>query len=649
MCVSTAVLRTRHGILDDMKSRINAAIRWIKLTLIFVLVASAVGSADSKSHTRHPHGAHRRPIRADTRTNLSYEKTAQNGETYTQTFAKQNTKIVLDCAVNINFSTSIWLKDGQIVQTIPKEGNPNKRAMGHRFFVDGVGNLYIENIRIEDDGKWQCEAEDAFGFVVQGKPILLTVLDPPKKGYLMIDNRILDPGNPFIPVKENADLKVSCVVDEGNPKPTLSWELALGSMALLDMPELPLEVLNLTETAIDQKARLTSLLLPYFSYQNEPFSLQVGARNDAHMAKVLRAHHNATLTCLIRHIALDKPLNVSVLLNVQYTPSFAISREPGFGFPIREGMPVSLKCDVDSNPKAKPVWQKDDTDPPVLQSPDGFLNFTEIRREHSGWYKCIARHMLGRFSSIGYFLNVLTQEPEFDVGELSSTGRQVEVSLGGAVQLACPPGTSGCWARVEPGTGRLEPIGASQELRLDNVIYQEGGEYRCVAPPKENVKKLEAIRNAMSVNVLVTGQPTINPTNKSITAVYGQPLTLTMEFCANPEYSKVLWIAKNQRVYRPGDADKTILAYGITNTSYSHCHQAVLFLTKVTAADVGEYNFIVRSSHGLAEGSFFVNMTYASGYGGLSPETSSSNAPRLVLTTIYINVICLLILMMINC
>ncbi|XP_017779511.1 PREDICTED: cell adhesion molecule 3-like [Nicrophorus vespilloides] len=130
---------------------------------------------------------------------------------------------------------------------------------------------------------------------------------------------------------------------------------------------------------------------------------------------------------------------------VIYTPSFAISREPGFGFPIREGMPVSLKCDVDANPKAAPIWQKDDTDPPVQQTPDGFLNFTEIRREHSGWYKCISRHLLGRFSSIGYFLNVrydmeVTQEPDFDIGELSSTGRQLEVALGGAVQLACPPG-----------------------------------------------------------------------------------------------------------------------------------------------------------------------------------------------------------------
>ncbi|CAH0545810.1 unnamed protein product [Brassicogethes aeneus] len=130
-------------------------------------------------------------------------------------------------------------------------------------------------------------------------------------------------------------------------------------------------------------------------------------------------------------------------------------------------MPVSLKCDVDANPKALPVWQKDDTSPPVQQTPDGFLNFTEIRREHSGWYKCISRH---------HEMEV-TQEPDFDIGELSSTGRQLEVSLGGAVQLACPPGTTGCWTRVEPGTGKLEPMGASQELRLDNVLYQEGGEY----------------------------------------------------------------------------------------------------------------------------------------------------------------------------
>lgn len=88
------------------------------------------------------------------------------------------------------------------------------------------------------------------------------------------------------------------------------------------------------------------------------------------------------------------------------TPSFAISRTPGFGYPLREGLEVSLKCDVDSNPSSTPVWQKDDGEPPVPQSGDGYLNFTSIRREHSGWYKCTSKHLNFQYSSIGYYLSI---------------------------------------------------------------------------------------------------------------------------------------------------------------------------------------------------------------------------------------------------
>nr|XP_022917811.1 muscle M-line assembly protein unc-89 [Onthophagus taurus]XP_022917812.1 muscle M-line assembly protein unc-89 [Onthophagus taurus] len=589
---------------------------WVKFVLAAFMFSTVLGHAETRLHTRHPHtgSVHHRSIRADVRTNQSdengdvEESSSSSGAEpkFVQIYSNQHVKLTLDCGVNITFSTSIWLKDGQIVQTILKDNANNKRVTGHRFLVDNLGNLLIENVRLEDDGRWQCEAENPYGFVVTGKPIQLTVLDPPKKPYLLIDNRILDPGNLFIPVKENTDLTVSCVVDGGNPKPSLSWELTLGSLALLDAPEVPFQALNLTETVREQK---------------------VGARNDARLERVMRAHHNATLTCIVHHIALLQPLNVSLLLDVQYTPSFAISREPGFGFPIREGMPLSLKCDVDANPKAAPIWQKDDTDPPVQQTPDGFLNFTEIRREHSGWYKCISRHLLGRFSSIGYYLNVrneieMTQEPDLDVRELSSTGRQLEVSLGGAVQLSCPLGTTGCWTRVDSGTGRLEPLGASQELRLEHVLYQEAGEYRCVAPNRDTVRKLDSLRSAMSVDVNVIGRPVIIPGNKTLTAVYGQPLTLSMEFCANPPFNRVFWIVKN-RIYFPGDSENGILAYNIANISTPNCHQAVLYMSKVSNDDVGEYTLIVRSPNGLSEGIFTVNMTYASGYNVPNPSSSS--------------------------
>lgn len=60
----------------------------------------------------------------------------------------------------------------------------------------------------------------------------------------------------------------------------------------------------------------------------------------------------------------------------------------------------------------------------------------------------------------------------------------------------------------------------------------------------------------------------IFPTNKTLTAVYGQPLTLSMEFCANPPYSKAFWIVKN-KMYSPGEEDNKILAYAITVSIYN--------------------------------------------------------------------------------
>lgn len=132
---------------------------------------------ETKSRARHSHAGstHHRSIRADTRTNLSYEGNSP-APNFVQMYAQQNVKLVLECAVNINFTSSIWLKDGQIVQTVLRDNAYGKRVSGHRFLVDASGNLYIDNVRLEDDGRWQCEAEDALGFVVTGKPLQLTVL-----------------------------------------------------------------------------------------------------------------------------------------------------------------------------------------------------------------------------------------------------------------------------------------------------------------------------------------------------------------------------------------------------------------------------------------------------------------------------------------
>ncbi|KAF7408475.1 hypothetical protein HZH66_003012 [Vespula vulgaris] len=294
------------------------------------------------------------------------------------------------------------------------------------------------------------------------------------------------------------------------------------------------------------------------------------------------------------------------------TPSFAITRLPGFGIPIVEGMSVSLKCEVDSNPVSTPIWQRDNGLLPVEQSDDGWLNFTKITRAESGWYKCYTRHMLGIFTSIGYFLNVRcckiissfaslyrdcvsnvhrdlrtskeeklsinssltasttrnTLIPErtelkrkrvysFYVGEPSSSivfhtldssiseckcnamgsgggysaasnvlrcssrdlnqwhlddpdmeteaealngeatdSRRMEVQIGGAVTLECD---GGCWGH---GPG-MDPVGGPGPLALSRVVYQEAGEYRCVAPDR---KMQDTWRAQLPYHIKVTGR-----------------------------------------------------------------------------------------------------------------------------------------------
>ena len=55
--------------------------------------------------------------------------------------------------------------------------------------------------------------------------------------------------------------------------------------------------------------------------------------------------------------------------------------------------------------------------------------------------------------------------------------RRMEVQIGGAVTLECD---GGCWGHGP----NMTPIGGPGPLALNNVVYQDAGEYRCVAPDR---------------------------------------------------------------------------------------------------------------------------------------------------------------------
>ncbi|KAH8297299.1 hypothetical protein KR044_010285 [Drosophila immigrans] len=519
-------------------------------------------------------------------------------------YAEQHSEIRLMCEVDLDISSSMWYKNGQVVHAMDR----TSRVTDYRFIKEANGALTITNVMLEDDGKWQCEAENTRRYTENARPVKLVVLDRPKPPYLLIDSRRLDAGNIFVPVKENSELNLACVSEGGNPRPTLTWEVLLSPGVDRHAQKVSADVLELEEIKNEK--------------DKNAYKINSGAKSESRLPAVYRAHHNARILCVMEHPTLKIRQNASLLLDVQYTPSFAISRTPGFGYPLREGIEVSLKCDVDSNPTSTPRWQKDDGDTPVLQTGDGFLNFTSIRREHSGWYKCTSRHLNFQYSSIGYYLSVrydsvdVTSEPDDqDVSVAAASHNpnkgQLEVQLGGAVTLQCPQGSLGCWSHLDPVSARLRGLGygASQptgQFSLKDVMYQDAGTYKCVGQSLANKKKLEVLQ---TVVVSVKGAPTVVALNATPVAYPGSPLHLNVEFCANPPAHAARWL-HGDRVFTPGNQyGSTVLAYSVKDLPTPYCKEARLTYVSMHERVPRTFYFIVSTPGGVAEAVFNVNFT----------------------------------------
>ncbi|KAH8319798.1 hypothetical protein KR074_006106, partial [Drosophila pseudoananassae] len=528
-------------------------------------------------------------------------------------YAEQHSEIKLMCEVDLDIATSMWYKNGQVVHAMDR----TTRVTDYRFIKEANGALTITNVMLEDDGKWQCEAENTRRYTENARPVKLVVLDRPKPPYLLIDGRRLDASNLFVPVKENSELNLACVSEGGNPRPTLTWEVLLSPGVDRHAQKVSAEVLELEEIKGEKVKALSST-----PQDKNGYKINSGSKSEARLPAVYRAHHNARILCVMEHPTLKIRQNASLLLDVQYTPSFAISRTPGFGYPLREGIEVSLKCDVDSNPPSTPRWQKDDGDTPVPQTGDGFLNFTSIRREHSGWYKCTSRHLNFQYSSIGYYLSVrydsvdVTSEPDDqDVSVAAASHNpnkgQLEVQLGGAVTLQCPQGSLGCWSHLDPISARLRGLGygSSQptgQFSLKDVMYQDAGMYKCVGQSPANKKKLEVLQ---SVTVSVKGAPTAVALNATPIAYPGSPLHLNVEFCANPPAHAARWL-HGDRVFTPGNQyGATVLAYAVKDLPVPFCKEARLTYVSMHERVPRTFYFIVSSPGGVAEAVFNVNFT----------------------------------------
>ncbi|KZC10845.1 hypothetical protein WN55_01544 [Dufourea novaeangliae] len=227
----------------------------------------------------------------------------------------------------------------------------------------------------------------------------------------------------------------------------------------------------------------------------------------------------------------------------------------------------------------------------------------------------------------------------------ATDSRKMEVQIGGAVTLECD---GGCWGH---GPG-MDPVGGPGPLALSRVVYQEAGEYRCVAPDR---KMQDTWRAQLPYHIKVTGKkdsertglnsedprkevdgrtrgetrilghetyfggceggrPMLHPPSQTVTAKEGEPLSIVVEFCAEPTYTKVMWLSE-ENVYVPGAPSRDgVRALAVEDGGTESCYRTVLSFDTIQWSHAGEWLLLVRSSEGIADASVLLNVTRASEY-----------------------------------
>lgn len=390
---------------------------------------------------------------------------------------------------------------------------------------DGQASLTINRVSAKDQGHWQCWRLDAAGKVKQKIPIIqLVITNSPELPILVVNDKELLGGNNLdatITVKENELVTFKCLIKGASS---------------------PVEYVHWMLDSSQNVSQLSQLMMEYSPQDNNYLTQSVLKLN------ATKSMNLKSVSCLSNHQLWLTPMTVTAFLNVLYEPSFTISREPGFGVPVSEGMTVILKCEIDSNPSSTPVWIKDADnktgqvqpgagqqltsgkeaagEPIVLDTQDdGSLVFQPAQRSDSGWYRCKTENKYGNFSSFGYYLNVRAG---------SSAGL------------------------IPPSSPRPQPSSAAPQAQVGRVMApnQPAAQVGRLASNTQNIINNDqppgmafAHYNAPSphpANQLTTGRvdgfPEIDRPVSTVQAVLGRQLILPLRFCCNPGPARVFWI-----------------------------------------------------------------------------------------------------------
>ncbi|CAG2103435.1 unnamed protein product [Medioppia subpectinata] len=530
-------------------------------------------------------------------------------------------RINIPCSVGLTPSVSVqWHQNGKPIQL---DFSPTQRRHWN-ITNDGATGLTINRVTKIDEGVWECWALNSQGSVTHKDTVMrLVVTNIPEEPYIEFEGKRL-PNHSTLTIRENTVVNVNCVVRGASPPVRhMFWYL---------------QHQNITEES--------KLLMEYSAEEDISMAISLLTIN------ATQDYHKKVIICQVYHVSWLNPVTASASFDIQFScvvvfinayfintdnvPAFSITRDPGFGYPILEGMPLSLKCDIEANPLSAAKWHRDSEPshsnaslPQIETQSDGTLYFAHISKADTGWYKCTTEHPFGHFSSFGYYLNVqrgdnphdpLISETvykllsQFEAPELHDLDHILRSPLAPPPLSADGIGGPDGHKDSEPNEAALmKAYEASKESSpyesASNVMQSSAGNQRY---GERNSPQPIQQRKECAGNHINTGEPVIDTINRTVRALVGSQIAVSARFCCQPRPKKVYWIHRHLALMPQRTIGPYITRELIMTSDSMNCFTSTFEITSVKPEDSGDILFIVMNPKGVDNAMVSVNVTVAS-------------------------------------
>ncbi|KAG6798437.1 hemicentin-2 [Apis mellifera caucasica] len=299
---------------------------------------------------------------------------------------------------------------------------------------------------------------------------------------------------------------------------------------------------------------------------------------------------------------------------------------------------MSLKCFADGNPSGTIKWFKDSAPIAVTSNivtlmlnrtqqngtmTGSELRFEPVKRNDAGLYSCKAVNIIGESTAANYRLDVqygprLNSE---DPHNNNTIKKFEETTLLGTslepfecTDFEANPPAQYRWMHLRGGVtetieNSLQPKNGGKRLRLENVMWSDEGEYRCVAFNVINGVRREMPSEARYL-LHVTGPPEIQARPSSGgKGIYeslgwaGEPEhILKSRFCSRPPPRLVAWqwgsshIRAGENIHPKYEA--LSLEHIKENEIPTNCYWAKLVIKDLQTEDARIYTLLVESEKG---------------------------------------------------